>query len=78
MVHRRTGDFMLNIFGYVRVSTAEQNEDRQLIAMKAAGVPPSNIFVDKQSGKDFNPDVQADFISVCALGLCRGVVEFSS
>jgi DNA invertase Pin-like site-specific DNA recombinase len=51
---------MPNIFGYVRVSTAEQNEDRQLLAMKAAGVPPSNVFIDKQSGKDFNrPQYQA-------------------
>ena len=42
------------IYGYIRVSTKEQNEDRQLIAMKQANVPPENIFMDKQSGKDFN------------------------
>ena len=41
-------------YGYVRVSTAEQNEDRQLIAMSDAGVPKENIFTDKQSGKDFD------------------------
>ena len=41
-------------YGYVRVSTAEQNEDRQLIAMSDAGVPRENIFTDKQSGKDFD------------------------
>lgn len=41
------------IYGYVRVSTKEQNEDRQLIAMKEAEVPPDNIYMDKQSGKDF-------------------------
>lgn len=40
-------------YGYVRVSTAEQNEDRQMIAMNEAGVPKGNIFADKQSGKDF-------------------------
>ncbi len=42
------------IYGYIRVSTREQNEDRQLIAMNKAGVPPENIFADRQSGKDFN------------------------
>lgn len=41
-------------YGYIRVSTREQNEDRQLIAMHGAGVPPENIYTDKQSGKDFN------------------------
>ena len=41
------------IYGYVRVSSQEQNEDRQLIAMAEAGVARANIFMDKQSGKDF-------------------------
>jgi DNA invertase Pin-like site-specific DNA recombinase len=41
-------------YGYTRVSSAEQNEDRQLVAMGEAGVPPENIFTDRQSGKDFN------------------------
>ena len=41
------------IYGYVRVSTKEQNEDRQIIALKELGVPEENIFVDKISGKDF-------------------------
>ncbi|MBQ3821589.1 MAG: recombinase family protein, partial [Thermoguttaceae bacterium] len=41
------------IYGYARVSTARQNEDRQLQALKGAGVPSENVFVDKQSGKDF-------------------------
>lgn len=44
---------MGNVYGYVRVSTREQNEDRQLIALKEMSVPEKNIFVDKQSGKDF-------------------------
>ena len=43
-----------NIYGYCRVSTKEQNLDRQLIAMKENGVPESNIYCDKQSGKNFN------------------------
>jgi DNA invertase Pin-like site-specific DNA recombinase len=38
----------------VRVSTKEQNEDRQLIALKEVDVPEKNIYMDKQSGKDFN------------------------
>ena len=42
------------VYGYVRVSTREQNEERQMIAMREMGVPEQNIFVDKQSGKDFN------------------------
>lgn len=42
-----------NVFGYVRVSSADQNEDRQLLAMEKAGVPRKNLYVDKQSGKDF-------------------------
>ena len=45
---------MGNIYGYVRVSTKEQNEDRQLIALHEVGVPQKNIYMDKQSGKDFN------------------------
>lgn len=41
------------VFGYVRVSSQEQNEDRQMIAMAEVGVPRENIYMDKQSGKDF-------------------------
>ena len=42
------------VYGYVRVSTKEQNEGRQMIALREAGVPEKNTFMDKQSGKDFN------------------------
>lgn len=42
------------VYGYVRVSSRDQNEARQLHAMRQFGVPPDYIFVDKQSGKDFN------------------------
>ena len=41
------------VYGYVRVSTREQNEDRQMIALRELAVPEKNIFMDKQSGKDF-------------------------
>ena len=42
------------VYGYCRVSTKDQNLDRQLYAMKENGVPESNIYCDKQSGKNFN------------------------
>ena len=42
------------VFGYARTSTREQNEDRQLIALKEMGVPEKNIFLDKLSGKNFD------------------------
>lgn len=41
-------------YGYCRVSSADQNEERQLIAMSKMEVPAENIYVDKQSGRDFN------------------------
>ena len=43
-----------NIYGYIRVSTREQNEDRQFIGLRGMSIPDKNIFLDKQSGKDFN------------------------
>jgi len=45
---------MGNIYGYVRVSSKDQNEDRQLVTMREMQVPEENIYIDKQSGKDFN------------------------
>ena len=44
----------MKIFGYVRVSSTDQNEDRQMIALRQVGVPDENIYMDKMSGKDFN------------------------
>ena len=43
-----------NTYGYVRVSTQEQNDPRQLTAMREFGVEEKNIIVEKLSGKDFN------------------------
>ena len=43
----------INIYGYMRVSSKEQNEDRQKIALTEMGVPENNIYMDKQSVKDF-------------------------
>lgn len=42
------------VYGYVRVSTKDQNEVRQVIAMREFGVDEQNVFIEKQSGKDFN------------------------
>ena len=44
----------MNVYGYIRVSSKDQNENRQLIALREVGVPEKNIYMDKQSGKDFN------------------------
>lgn len=47
----------LNTYGYIRVSSTDQNEDRQILALREKAVPERNIYIDKQSGKDFNrPD----------------------
>ena len=43
----------IQIYGYIRVSSRDQSEERQRIAMHEAGVPPENVYCDKQSGKDF-------------------------
>ena len=45
---------MSDTYGYVRVSSIDQNEDRQMIEMQRAGIPNKNIFIDKQSGKNFD------------------------
>ena len=41
-------------YGYVRVSCTDQCEDRQLVDLNEFNIPPENLFIDKQSGKDFN------------------------
>lgn len=43
----------MNTYGYIRVSTRDQNEDRQMIAMREFGIKDDHIVLDKQSGKDF-------------------------
>ena len=44
---------MRSLYGYIRVSTREQNEDRQILALKELSIPEKHLFIDKQSGKDF-------------------------
>jgi len=45
---------MRKMYGYVRVSTREQHEERQIIAMREFGIPEVDMVIDKQSGQDFN------------------------
>jgi len=44
----------MEVYGYIRVSSRYQNEDRQIIAMQGLHIPAENLFIDKQSGKDFD------------------------
>ena len=44
---------MQNLFGYIRISSTDQNEARQLEALSPCGIPPTNIYIEKMSGKDF-------------------------
>ncbi len=45
---------MKHIYGYIRVSSKDQNENRQIVALKEVGVMYDNIYLDKKSGKDFD------------------------
>ncbi len=56
------------MYGYIRVSTKEQKEDRQLIALKEVGVKEKNIYVDKQSGKNFERVMYKKLVSKLKLG----------
>ena len=55
-------------YGYGRVSKDKQHEDRQLVALLACGIDPSNIYIDKQSGKDFARPSYRDLVSRLAPG----------
>ena len=51
---------MAKTYGYIRVSSTDQNESRQRIALEQQGIPSGHIFMDKMSGKDFQrPQYQA-------------------
>lgn len=52
--NKERSDTLNRVFGYVRVSSADQNEGRQLIELQKKNVPVKNIYMDKLSGKDFN------------------------
>ena len=56
------------IYGYVRVSSTDQNEDRQTLAMNELNILPAHIFTDKQSGKDFNRPAYKSLIKKLKFG----------
>ena len=58
----------VKIYGYARVSTREQNEERQIIALREYGVQDRYIFMDKQSGKDFDRPAYQRMIKKLKLG----------
>ena len=52
------------VYGYVLVSSKDQNEDRQVLAMHDFGIPDEQIFIEKQSGKDFNRPVYQSLLQM--------------
>lgn len=56
------------LYGYARVSSRDQNIDRQIIALKEVGVEEENIFIDKQSGKDFNRPSYQELLETIKIG----------
>ena len=58
----------MKTYGYIRVSGADQNEDRQLAEMKNLEIPDKRIFIDKQSGKDFNRPYYKKLVKVLEMG----------
>ena len=56
------------LYGYARVSSRDQNLDRQIVALVDAGVDENNIFIDKQSGKDFNRSAYQKMLSTVDQG----------
>ena len=58
------------LYGYARVSSRDQNVDRQIIALEEAGVELDNIFIDKQSGKDFNRPAYQSLLKTIVTGDC--------
>ncbi len=65
----------MSVYGYVRVSSCDQNEDRQMIALKSVLVPVKNIFMDKQSGKDFNRE---NYRKLCSKLKCKDLLYIKS
>ena len=56
------------LYGYVRVSTREQNEARQIIALREFGISPDHVFLDKQSGKDFRRPAWQELLGTLRAG----------
>ena len=66
---------MNTLYGYVRVSSADQNELRQMITMYELNIPKENIFIDKQYGKDFNREQYKKLIKVIGKGDTRYIMS---
>lgn len=60
----------MNIYGYIRVSSTDQNEERQIVAMKDVAVSNANMYIDKQSGKDFERPNYRKLVSKLQAGIC--------
>ena len=58
----------MSVYGYVRCSSAEQHEDRQLVSMAEQKIPKANIFVEKASGKDFERSEYQKMLAVLVKG----------
>ena len=58
----------MTIYGYVRVSSHDQNEDRQLLAMSELNIPQEQIYMDKQSGKDFSRQKYTELLQILQAG----------
>ena len=65
-------------YGYIRVSTREQNIERQMISLKNAGVIRQDIYIDKQSGKDFERPAYAKIMSIITEGDLLVVISIDS
>ena len=57
-------------YGYIRVSSVDQNEDRQMVALHGRGVADRNIYMDKQSGKDFERPQYKRLVKKLKPGTC--------
>jgi len=64
----KKGADIMAIYGYIRVSSTDQNEDRQLVAMQELEISPENLFVDKQSGKDFDRPAYQELVKCLKSG----------
>ena len=58
----------MNTYGYIRVSSVDQNEDRQVLSMNSLKIPQNHVFIDKQSGKDFNRPNYQKMVSLIKQG----------
>ena len=58
----------MDIYGYIRVSSADQNEDRQLLVMEELKIPKAQIYIDKQSGKDFERPSYQKLVDILQAG----------